>query len=251
MWVPKDRIMGTPGLHSSMNPQESLYDILNVGRSATIKEIVSAYRVSSLQWHPDKNPGDDLAAGQFVRISQAYQILSDEKTRASYDAYLSAQEAIRERERSMAGKRAEFRASLLSREAEARGQRQRAEEAEASFKTAMERAKSEAIKLSHSSNLPARTLRLRWQSSKHLTESFLTDTLPGVQSIAINAMHTGAEVVFFTVYDCELALQHEHADFKLDRLSPDPSHDPSEGTPFATYEAQTMERLRRLAHPSS
>jgi curved DNA-binding protein CbpA len=231
-----------------MDQTEDFYDILSVRRDATTKEIVSAYRALSLKCHPDKNQGNELAAAQFVRVSQAYQVLSSEKTRTFYDAYLSAQEAVRERERSMAGKRAEFRASLLSREAEARKQRQRAEETVTNFRAAMERARSEAIKLSQSPNRSARTLRLRWQSSKHLTEAFLIDNLPGIQHVTINAMHTGAEVVFFTVYDCELALQREHAEFKLDSASSELPRTPSERTPFAKYEAQTMERLYQLAN---
>ena len=100
-------------LQTSMDQTENFYEILSVKRNATAKEIVSAYRVSSLKHHPDKNPGNDLAASQFVRISQAYQVLSNEKTRLSYDTYLSAQEAIRERERSMAGRRADLEPTCL------------------------------------------------------------------------------------------------------------------------------------------
>lgn len=231
-----------------MNQAENFYEVLNVKRDATAKEIVSAYRASSLKHHPDKNPGNDLAASRFVCISQAYQILSNEKTRLSYDTYLSAQEAIRERERSMAGRRADLKATLLSREAEAKKQRQKVEEAEATLRTTMERAKSEAIKLSQSSDLPARTLRLRWQSQKHLTEALLIDSLPGIQRVTINAMHTGAEILFFTIYDSELALQREYADFRLDRISSDPSLNSTEKVPFVKYEALAMERLRSLAH---
>ena len=124
------------------------------------------------------------------------------------------------------------------------------EEAEANFKTTMEKAKSEAVKLSQLSDQSARTLRLRWQSNKHLIETFLVDNLPGIQRATINAMHTGAEILFFTTYDSELALQREYPEFKLDRPSSDPSLDASERVPFAKYEALTIERLRHLAHPS-
>lgn len=234
---------------NSMNEPENFYEVLDVSRKATAKEIVSAYRVSSLKHHPDKNPGNDLAASQFVRISQAYQVLSDEKTRPSYDAYLSAQDAIHERERLMVGRRADFRASLLGREAEAKKQRQKVEEAEANFKNMMEKAKSEATTLSQLSDQSARTLRLRWQSNKHLTESILIDTLPGIQRVTINTMHTGAEILFFTAHDSELALQREYTEFKLDRLLSDSSFGTSEKVPFAKYEALTIERLHRLANP--
>jgi curved DNA-binding protein CbpA len=40
-----------------------------------------------LQWHPDKNPGDEQATKNFQKISEAYATLSDEKKRKIYDQY--------------------------------------------------------------------------------------------------------------------------------------------------------------------
>ena len=44
-----------------------------------------AYRKISLRVHPDKNPGDPLAAENFQKLNQAYSILSNETQRKRYD----------------------------------------------------------------------------------------------------------------------------------------------------------------------
>ncbi|EEC18235.1 conserved hypothetical protein [Ixodes scapularis] len=50
------------------------------------EEIKKAYRKLCLRWHPDKNlDSKELAEYRFRNISQAYQILSDEKKRKDYD----------------------------------------------------------------------------------------------------------------------------------------------------------------------
>jgi preprotein translocase subunit Sec63 len=41
------------------------YKILGVKRNATQSEIKKAYRKLSLQYHPDKNPGDEEALAKF------------------------------------------------------------------------------------------------------------------------------------------------------------------------------------------
>lgn len=63
------------------------YDVLEVSRTATPDEIKKAYRKKALQYHPDKNPGDSVAEKKFKEISEAYEILSDEKKRQTYDRY--------------------------------------------------------------------------------------------------------------------------------------------------------------------
>lgn len=63
---------------------KSYYEILNVDKQATQKEIKSAYRKMALKYHPDKNKEKDAEA-KFKEINKAYEVLSDEKKRQMYD----------------------------------------------------------------------------------------------------------------------------------------------------------------------
>lgn len=63
------------------------YDMLGIGRNATLDEIKSAYRQLALKYHPDRNPGDKIAENEFKRVSEAYQVLSDPEKRQLYDIY--------------------------------------------------------------------------------------------------------------------------------------------------------------------
>ena len=65
------------------------YATLGVKRDASTKDIKSAYYQLAKKYHPDtsKEPG---AKERFVEIQAAYDILSDEQKRASYDQFGSA-----------------------------------------------------------------------------------------------------------------------------------------------------------------
>lgn len=64
------------------------YRVLEVLKTATTSEIKKAYRKLALKWHPDKNPDNlDEATKKFKEISEAYEVLSDEKKRRVYDEY--------------------------------------------------------------------------------------------------------------------------------------------------------------------
>ena len=51
------------------------------GNGMQPEQLGAEYRVRALQLHPDKNPGDQGAAESFVRIKEAYAVLSDPQTR--------------------------------------------------------------------------------------------------------------------------------------------------------------------------
>ncbi|MCI5052850.1 MAG: molecular chaperone DnaJ [Simkaniaceae bacterium] len=63
------------------------YATLGVEKTATQDEIKKAYRKKALKFHPDKNPGDAAAEAHFKEVSEAYDILGDEKKRQMYDQY--------------------------------------------------------------------------------------------------------------------------------------------------------------------
>jgi molecular chaperone DnaJ len=63
------------------------YETLGVAKDASPEDVKKAYRKKALQYHPDRNPGDTEAEKRFKEISEAYEVLSDEKKRATYDRY--------------------------------------------------------------------------------------------------------------------------------------------------------------------
>jgi len=66
---------------------QDYYKVLGVDKSATERQLKSAYRQLSKKFHPDKNPGDDTAHDKFVEVSEAYEVLSDSELRTIYDRY--------------------------------------------------------------------------------------------------------------------------------------------------------------------
>ena len=61
------------------------YGTLGVKKTATAEEIRKAFRKAARRYHPDVNPGDKRAEEKFKEISEANDVLSDEKKRKVYD----------------------------------------------------------------------------------------------------------------------------------------------------------------------
>jgi curved DNA-binding protein len=70
-----------------MAKTKDYYDVLGVPRSATPKEITSAFRKLARKHHPDLNAGDKQAEARFKEISEAHDVLSDAKKRKLYDGF--------------------------------------------------------------------------------------------------------------------------------------------------------------------
>ncbi|SFQ99754.1 molecular chaperone DnaJ [Desulfoscipio geothermicus] len=63
------------------------YEVLGVSRDASPEEIKKAYRKLARKYHPDANKDDKDAAEKFKEITEAYDVLSNEEKRASYDRF--------------------------------------------------------------------------------------------------------------------------------------------------------------------
>jgi curved DNA-binding protein CbpA len=66
------------------------YDTLEVSRTASPQVIRAAYRSLMQTYHPDKHQDHPEALARAQHMSLAYQVLSDEKQRAAYDAQLAS-----------------------------------------------------------------------------------------------------------------------------------------------------------------
>eukprot|EP01123_Difflugia_compressa_P009123 TRINITY_DN292_c1_g2_i1.p1 TRINITY_DN292_c1_g2~~TRINITY_DN292_c1_g2_i1.p1 ORF type:complete len:371 (-),score=81.65 TRINITY_DN292_c1_g2_i1:86-1198(-) len=66
---------------------EDYYKILGVPRNAKDSEIKKAYRRLAMQYHPDKHPNDEEKHLKYQKISNAYEVLSDDEKRRIYDQY--------------------------------------------------------------------------------------------------------------------------------------------------------------------
>ena len=70
-----------------MSEKRDYYEVLGVSKDADAKEIKKAYRKLAMKYHPDKNPGDKAAEEKFKEINEAYEVLSDEEKRSTYDRF--------------------------------------------------------------------------------------------------------------------------------------------------------------------
>ncbi len=67
--------------------KKDYYAVLGLPKTADAKQIKSAYRKLARKYHPDVSPNNAQAAEKFKEISEAYEVLSDEKKRKLYDQF--------------------------------------------------------------------------------------------------------------------------------------------------------------------
>ena len=69
-----------------MAEKRTHYQTLGVSEDVKPDELKKAYRKLAKKYHPDANAGDKAKEAKFKEISEAYEVLSDEKKRREYDA---------------------------------------------------------------------------------------------------------------------------------------------------------------------
>lgn len=64
------------------------YQLLGISKNASNAEIKKAYRKLAMQYHPDRNPGNETWANEkFKEINEAYGVLGDPQGRRQYDQF--------------------------------------------------------------------------------------------------------------------------------------------------------------------
>ncbi|WP_319530088.1 J domain-containing protein [uncultured Cohaesibacter sp.] len=61
------------------------YSVLGVSKTASEREIKSAFRKLAKQYHPDQNKNDPKAQEKFSEVNQAYEIVGDKEKRGKFD----------------------------------------------------------------------------------------------------------------------------------------------------------------------
>jgi molecular chaperone DnaJ len=73
-------------MSSSTTDKRDYYEVLGVARNASADEIKRAYRQLARKYHPDVNKEPD-AESRFKELTEAYEVLSDQRKRQVYDQF--------------------------------------------------------------------------------------------------------------------------------------------------------------------
>uniref|UniRef100_A0A670JYH2 DnaJ heat shock protein family (Hsp40) member C4 n=1 Tax=Podarcis muralis TaxID=64176 RepID=A0A670JYH2_PODMU len=89
----RHRVFSTAFCSRSPARNSSYYDLLGIKQDATLEEIKQAFFSKSKKLHPDSDPGNPELHSQFVKLNEAYRVLSKASSRRRYDSTQAAQEA--------------------------------------------------------------------------------------------------------------------------------------------------------------
>lgn len=82
---PEDKSEEVVPAETSQTTQQDHYGILGVARDATLTQINKAFRLKSLEWHPDRNSNKIEAENKIRQINEAVEVLRDPVKRKQYD----------------------------------------------------------------------------------------------------------------------------------------------------------------------
>lgn len=87
--------------------RQNHYDVLQVPKDALHEEIRKSFIEKSKECHPDRNPGDEKLHEKFIKLNEAYSILSNPEARALYNYDLATKRCATGRRTSSAYQRSE------------------------------------------------------------------------------------------------------------------------------------------------
>ena len=70
-----------------MSNKRDYYEILGLQQGASKEEVKKAYRKLAMKYHPDRNPGDQVAESKFKEASEAAEVLTNDEKRSRYDQF--------------------------------------------------------------------------------------------------------------------------------------------------------------------
>lgn len=63
------------------------YELLELPYGSTDKEVKTAFRKLSVKYHPDKNINDPQASNRYIKITKAYEALTNEVAKKNWEKY--------------------------------------------------------------------------------------------------------------------------------------------------------------------